>query len=285
MLEGIAAAFSTYSAIPVPYRRSGGPGTGAALFAFPAVGLVIGAAEIIAFRLLRIFRPGAFLQGCVLAALPVLITGGIHMDGFMDTCDAIHSWKGREERLAIMKDPHTGAYAVMGAVLYMLITAGLWSEMTAAVLPVAAAGFMLSRALSALAAAVLPKARKEGMLKAETDGMPANAGRILRIESAAFALIMILAGLLCGFIAATANPAAEAAVAAESVSAVPIPAAGLLTGASAVLAEALVFLYYHRMSMRNFGGITGDLAGWFLQTAELAMLAAVFAVGRLTGLI
>ena len=37
--------------------------------------------------------------------------------------------------------------------------------------------------------------------------------------------------------------------------------------------------------MRNFGGITGDLAGWFLQTAELAMLAAVFAVGRLTGLI
>ena len=264
MLEGIAAAFSTYSAIPVPYRRSGGPGTGAALFAFPAVGLVIGAAEIIAFRLLRIFRPGAFLQGCVLAALPVLITGGIHMDGFMDTCDAIHSWKGREERLAIMKDPHTGAYAVMGAVLYMFITAGLWSEMTAAVLPVAAAGFMLSRALSALAAAVLPKARKEGMLKAETDGMPANAGRILRIESAAFALIMILAGLLCGFIAATANPAAEAAVAAESVSAVPIPAAGLLTGASAVLAEALVFLYYHRMSMRNFGGITGDLAGWFL---------------------
>ena len=139
--------------------------------------------------------------------------------------------------------------------------------------------------MSALAAAVLPKARKEGMLKAETDGMPANAGRILRIESAAFALIMILAGLLCGFIAATANPAAEAAVAAESVSAVPIPAAGLLTGASAVLAEALVFLYYHRMSMRNFGGITGDLAGWFLQTAELAMLAAVFAVGRLTGLI
>ena len=60
MLEGLAAAFSTYSAIPVPYRRSGGPGTGAALFAFPAVGLVIGAAEIIAFRLLRIFRPGAF---------------------------------------------------------------------------------------------------------------------------------------------------------------------------------------------------------------------------------
>ena len=118
MLEGLAAAFSTYSAIPVPYRSSGGPGTGAALFAFPAVGLVIGAAEIIAFHLLRIFRPGAFLQGCVLAALPVLITGGIHMDGFMDTCDAIHSWKGREERLAIMKDPHTGAYAVMGCRLH-----------------------------------------------------------------------------------------------------------------------------------------------------------------------
>ena len=267
MLEGLAAAFSTYSAIPVPYRSSGGPGTGAALFAFPAVGLVIGAAEIIAFRLLRIFRPGAFLQGCVLAALPVLITGGIHMDGFMDTCDAIHSWKGREERLAIMKDPHTGAYAVMGAVLYMLITAGLWSEMTAAVLPVASAGFMLSRALSALAAVLLPKARKEGMRKAATDGMPASAGR------------------LCSFIGAPANPAAEAAAAAKSVPAMPLPAAGLLTGASAVLAEVLVFLYYHRMSVRNFGGTTGDLAGWFLQTAELAVLAAVFAAGRLTGLV
>ena len=42
-----------------------------------------------------------------------------------------------------------------------------------------------------------------------------------------------------------------------------------------VLAAGLVFGYYRRLCVRDFGGLSGDLAGWFLQTAELWMLAAM----------
>ena len=44
-----------------------------------------------------------------------------------------------------------------------------------------------------------------------------------------------------------------------------------------VLAAALVFFYYRRMCVKDFGGLSGDLAGWFLQTAELWMLLALVA--------
>ena len=45
------------------------------------------------------------------------------------------------------------------------------------------------------------------------------------------------------------------------------------TAVIVILAALLVFLYYYRMSRKQFGGITGDLAGYFLQVCELAMLA------------
>ena len=51
----------------------------------------------------------------------------------------------------------------------------------------------------------------------------------------------------------------------------------LLNGAALVLAALLVFARYHVVSDKQFGGITGDLAGWFLQKAELWMLAALCA--------
>ena len=52
--------------------------------------------------------------------------------------------------------------------------------------------------------------------------------------------------------------------------------AGLLHLLQHVALTALaVFRYYGRMAERSFGGVSGDLAGWFLQTAELGMLAAL----------
>ena len=57
------------------------------------------------------------------------------------------------------------------------------------------------------------------------------------------------------------------------------PGTGGIAGGAAVAAAALVFLYYRLMSLHQFGGITGDLAGYFLQLCELAIpLAAVLAV-------
>ena len=47
---------------------------------------------------------------------------------------------------------------------------------------------------------------------------------------------------------------------------------GKLSGLLAVVAAGGIFFYYYKMSVKNFGGITGDLAGWFLQVCELGIL-------------
>ena len=52
------------------------------------------------------------------------------------------------------------------------------------------------------------------------------------------------------------------------------PLVGVLCGVL-VLAAGVALWRYHRVAVKQFGGITGDLAGWFLQKAELYMLAAL----------
>ena len=163
LMRAIAIAFSTYSRIPMPRvdwseektsaiacvfsRSSGwrwdwfcGYGCGCA---------ICGALGVCARRDRR--------------GLP-LVSGGIHMDGFMDTLDAMASWQPREKRLEILKDVHTGAFAVMGCGAYLLAMAGILSEARAGQGLAIAACFVLSRALSALALVWFPKARKGGML-------------------------------------------------------------------------------------------------------------------------
>jgi adenosylcobinamide-GDP ribazoletransferase len=50
---------------------------------------------------------------------PIIITGGIHMDGFLDTQDALSSYQPRERRLEILKDSHAGAFAIQGLLQYI----------------------------------------------------------------------------------------------------------------------------------------------------------------------
>ena len=55
-----------------------------------------------------------------LCAFPFLITGCIHLDGYMDVTDAVQSWRDLERRREILKDSHVGSFAVVGVVLLML---------------------------------------------------------------------------------------------------------------------------------------------------------------------
>ena len=165
MFDSLLMAFSLYSRIPVPQAEWNDRSMKYCICFLPLVGVVIGAVQYGLLSFLDILNAGPVLRGTLLAFLPVFLSGGIHMDGFLDTCDAIHSWKGPEERLRILKDPHVGAFAVIGGLLYFLLAAGIWSEADiASALPLSLA-FVLSRALSALAVLLFPKAKKDGMLR------------------------------------------------------------------------------------------------------------------------
>ena len=149
MLDSMLMAFSLYSRIPVPQAKWNDESMRWCICFLPLVGLVIGAAQWAAFALLTHFSFGPVLRGAVLAVLPILLSGGIHMDGFMDTCDAIHSYGSREKRLEILKDPHVGAFAVIGGIVYFVLDFGIWSEAGKQEIPLLCLIFVLSRALSA----------------------------------------------------------------------------------------------------------------------------------------
>ena len=113
------------------------------------------------------------LFAAVSTGLPIFITGGIHMDGFMDTVDALASHQPREKKLEILKDPHCGAFAVLYCGVYLLLDFGLLCALFAAkMVTVCCLVFVLSRALSALCALTMPSARKAGMLGAFTKDAP-----------------------------------------------------------------------------------------------------------------
>ena len=186
---------------------------------------------------------GPLLKGAGLALLPVLVTGGIHLDGFCDTADALASHAPREKKLEILKDSHCGAFAVIGAGCYLIFLTALCSELPLERDPLLCLclSYLFSRAASGLAVTLFPCAKNSGLVHTFADMAARRQTRWI------LSGVLLLTG--CGLIA--------------------------LGGGWAVAAAAAMFGIYYGMSMRIFGGITGDLAGWFLQWCELLMTAAL----------
>ena len=115
-------AWGMFLAIPNPLPRWNEKARGQMLTCLPLVGLLVGGLWALCFWLLsRWTNPAVRL---LLAVLPWLLTGFIHLDGYMDVCDAILSRRDLATRQKILKDSHCGAFAVICIVLLSL---GQWS--------------------------------------------------------------------------------------------------------------------------------------------------------------
>ena len=251
IIQAVRAAFSMYSRIPVGGRYFDERSMKYAFCFFPLIGCVIAAAELLWYYIYEFLSFGVILYAAVAAAIPVFISGGIHVDGFLDTCDALSSYGDTKKKLEILKDPNSGAFAVMGGIIYFMLTFAMFTEMgTLKQLIAAASGFVISRALSAAGGVCFKSARSDGLLRTFKD---ASGKRSVIISS-------------CIYIIA----AAAAAVFSEPV-----------CGAFVLPAAALIFIHYRFKAYKEFGGVTGDLAGWFLVRCELAVLAAVVFSGIL----
>ena len=251
MIRSLITAFQMYSRIPMPHIEWKPENRRYALCFFPLVGAVAGIMFMLWEQFCIWLGMGDFLFGAGAVALTVSVTGGIHLDGFCDTCDARASWGGKARKLEILSDSHIGAFAAIKLGAYLLLYTALLSELhgTSAA-AVAACGYVLSRSLSGLAAVTFRAAKKEGTLFAFTSNTHRNA--------ALFALSFAAAASCC-------------AMAAVSTAA----------GVSAAAAALLTMMYYHRMAYKEFGGVTGDLAGWFLQVCELSVAAAAAVTYRI----
>ncbi|MEG1932226.1 MAG: adenosylcobinamide-GDP ribazoletransferase, partial [Pygmaiobacter sp.] len=198
ILQTIAVAFSMFSALPMPQVLWTKKNMRYALCAFPLIGVVIGIGCVGWIALCRVLKLPVLLRGAGLCLLPVWISGGIHLDGFADTCDALASHATPEKRQEILGDPHLGAFAPIRLCCYFVASVALWCSVPrfdAATLSALLLGFCLSRALSGFAVATFPLAKNTGLAHAFSDAASsANSARWLCILSVALYAGMSVCG-------------------------------------------------------------------------------------------
>ena len=105
VISGLLVALSMYSAIPVPQVNWEKQTMRWALGFLPLIGVLIGAIEWFWFAFCVHFGAAGVFYAVIAALIPLAVSGGIHLDGLCDTCDALCSFGDREKRLAILKDP------------------------------------------------------------------------------------------------------------------------------------------------------------------------------------
>lgn len=255
-MKSLIIAFAMYSKIPMPRVDWEKKALSWALCFFPLVGVAIGLVLWGWMALAQVLHIGPALFGAVALLIPIALSGGIHLDGFCDTCDALSSHQSRERKLEILKDSHTGAFAIICCALYLLVFFATWCEVEAAgrAALVLSLGPVLSRSLSGLFAVTLPNARGTGMLATFTGPMDTVKAR----------LVLVLWVAVCAAALLWLSPVA---------------------GGAALLGAGLACLYYQVMSARQFGGVTGDLAGFFLQSCELAMVLSVVLIQKVVAVL
>ena len=244
MLKSLISAFLMYSRVPMPQVEWKEENRRYSLGFFPLVGAVCGGLLILLRFLCDTLNAGQFIFAAGAVLLPVLVTGGIHLDGFCDVTDARSSFAGKEKRLEILTDPHIGSFAVMRLCLYLILQTALFTGIvTVKEASAAACGYVISRALSGLSAVCFKAAKKEGTLQSFVQPSHKNITIAMEIF----------------FIAAAA---------AAAVTLYPI------RGAVCLAVCAGVIFYCRRTAYKDFGGYTGDVCGWCQQLCEIWYLAA-----------
>lgn len=218
-------------------------GFGRSVLYFPLVGMVIGAFMALIWWLLH-DRMSPQLLGLILVAFEFLFTGGLHADGFMDTCDGLFSGRDRERKLEIMKDSRVGSNGVVGFVFLTLLKWQLIANLTGVytlillfIIPT------LSRYSLSMSVRLFKYARPEGM------------GKAFAMSSPSYTMLVSTFWAVLPLIPFTWLYA-------------------LFFG----LTIALNLIYNSYIS-KHLGGLTGDTYGFVVELTELSLLLAAVLLG------
>lgn len=210
---------------------------------FPAVGLLLGLLLWLAKLLFELVFPAPLVAALLVVTMAIL-TGGIHLDGFMDTMDGAFSGRSRDRKLEIMRDSRVGAFGALGLACLLLLkyTALLslpgWYACQAILLAA-----VLSRWAMVYVVARFPYARREGL--GELVARYTGRRELLTASVCTVIITLVVAG-----------------------------AAGLLL---LLGAWGWAHLLGARMTA-DLGGVTGDIYGATAESTELLVYLLVFPV-------
>ena len=238
-------SFSMFCAIPMPFHLWDSKCLNLVLPCFPLIGAFIGVLWWGIFKILTFSGIHTLLVAVVTMLTPFIASGFLHLDGYMDTSDAVLSRRPLEDRLRILKDPHPGSFAVIMlavlfivqfAAVYVIVEKRNYPELFI-VIPV------VSRCCAAMSILCLKPMEQSGLASMFRE----NTGTrhkifVVFIFAVAAALSYFFAGIY-GFI--------------------------VVLTVMAVYAGAMAHVY------KNLKGVSGDLAGYALVISELAGLVVM----------
>ncbi|AIR97996.1 cobalamin-5-phosphate synthase [Streptomyces glaucescens] len=249
LAHGLRFAFGTLTVLPVRVTRWDRDAARGGMLCAPVAGLVVGVLAAAAGVLLLLLGAGPPLAAVASAAVPAVLTRGLHLDGLADTADGLGSGKPAEDALRIMKQSDIGPFGVITLLLVLLAQTAALAE--------AYAG---SWARGALAAVVAATAARLALTLAARTGVPAARPEGL---GAAVAGAVPRGGALLVTLAALGAAAGGGALLGAYDAGRAVLAVLLALGA----AELLL-----RHCVRRFGGVTGDVFGGLAETAAVSAL-------------
>jgi adenosylcobinamide-GDP ribazoletransferase len=230
------AFFQALSFLSVIRVKTGGQYNPASMIPyFAPVGLLIG----LGLWGVSTLTDGFYLRPVIMLIYLVAVTGALHLDGFIDTADALFSHRSRERKLEIMKDPHAGSMGIVAVVLLLLAKWSAFSHIDniwlIAFIPAYA------RFAPVIAMLTLPYVRQEGGLgKMFAEG----AGKLSLVQIVPFAVVIFW---LCGL---------EVFIVFHLV----------------FLLTVFLTILFYRFSI---GGITGDLLGAIIELTEVILFISI----------
>lgn len=246
-------ALAMYSIIPARQVERNRANMKYILVFVPLVGAVCGLL-IKEWMIISPYLINKDLMGAVVCAiLPIFLSGAAFLDGFFRTVDALASHQTREEKLEILRDSHSGYFSIIICVCYFFILIGLWSEMPLDSWPVLGYGFVLSRALYGLSIMCFKHTQKSKCSFYVAKG----ASRNVVITILALYVVICVVGMI---------------------------RIDLMVAACCLAGAAIAFAYYCYIAFTHFGGITEDIAAFFVHVCEIMMPLVVLLVNILTSL-
>lgn len=241
------AALRFLTIIRLPWPREISPEElGRSIAYFPVVGVVIGLILVGLNLLLGLILPPPVVN-VLLVVFLVVISGGLHLDGFIDTCDGIAGHKTTEERWQVMHDSRVGGFGIIGACLLLLVKYVSLNSvpspllmMTLVLMPV------ISRWAMVYAIFAYPYARPSGLGKVFKQG--ANWQRFIPATLIALTVAIVLAQL---------------------------------AGLAIMLGIWVMTMAMASYLKRKFSGLTGDTYGAVNEVAEVCVLILVCLLARL----
>lgn len=247
-LTGFLLAWQFFSAIPVKMQLPMNKQTVTWMFSLlPLIGLCVGGIYAAFYTLLGLADITPLFTAILLVMAMIVVTGGLHLDGWVDMSDAYFSYSEKEKRVAILDDPRIGAFGAISLVCLLLMKIGVIYE-----------ALMREEALLWYFICIPLLGRVAIQLyfgltaTSKTSGLGAYFKEHVKRRFLFIIMSLYVGGLLLGALYFT------------------------MWGVVVLVAVVgVVVLLYRSWTIRNFGGMSGDLMGALCEGMEVVLWLVV----------